>query len=61
MVGRETSFAAKPPAAAKPQSLEEIRREARENWLRMRQNRMQSAGAAPAKTTDRARDDDLAQ
>ena len=61
MVGRETSFAAKPAAAAKPQSLEEIRREARENWLRMRQNRMQSAGAAPAKTTDRARDDDLAQ
>ena len=61
MVGRETSFAAKPPAAAKPQSLEEIRREARENWLRMRQRRMQSAGAAPAKTTDRARDDDLAQ
>src|SRR3984957_6560789 len=61
MVGRETSFAAKPHAAAKPQSLEEIRREARENWLRMRQNRVQSAGAAPAKTTDRARDDDLAQ
>ncbi|MHB8477970.1 MAG: MobQ family relaxase [Steroidobacteraceae bacterium] len=61
MAGRETASAAKPPAAAKPQSLEEIRREARENWLRMRQSRTQSADAAPAKTTDRARDDDLAQ
>ena len=60
-IGRETSCGAKPSVAGKPQSLEEIRREARENWLRMRQSRMQAAESAPAKTTDRARDDDLAQ
>jgi ATP-dependent exoDNAse (exonuclease V) alpha subunit len=33
------------PPAARPQSLEEIRREARESWLRMRQQ--QSAGSSP--------------
>jgi ATP-dependent exoDNAse (exonuclease V) alpha subunit len=50
--------------AAKPQSLEEIRREARENWLRMRQDRIQgstqgkaeSTSAAP--TVNKALDDD---
>ena len=52
--------------AAKPQSLEEIRREARENWLRMRQDRIQdraqdqaeSTSAAP--TIHKALDDDHA-
>ena len=48
-------------AAVKPQSLEDIRREARENWLRIRERRMHGADAAPARPTDRTRDDDLAQ
>jgi hypothetical protein len=58
------------PAANKrgPQSLEEIRREARENWLRMREGRAESArGAAPDRGHDtprgndpgRTRDDDF--
>jgi ATP-dependent exoDNAse (exonuclease V) alpha subunit len=47
--------------ALKSQSLEDIRREARENWLRMRQSRAQTAESAPAKPTDRSREDDLAQ
>ena len=47
-------------AAAKPQSLDDIRREARENWLRMRERRMQGAEAARSKSTDRGHDDDLA-
>jgi len=42
-----------PSPAAKPQTLEEIRREARENWLRMRQ---QSVGSTPDRTADRASD-----
>jgi ATP-dependent exoDNAse (exonuclease V) alpha subunit len=46
-------------AAVKPQSLEDIRRQARENWLRLRQSRMQAAESAPAKRTDCGRDDDL--
>jgi len=46
-------------AAVEPQSLEDIRRQARENWLRMRQGRMQAAESAPAKPTDSGRDDDL--
>jgi len=46
-------------AAVKPQSLEDIRRQAQENWLRLRQSRMQAAESAPAKPTDRGRDDDL--
>jgi ATP-dependent exoDNAse (exonuclease V) alpha subunit len=49
-------------AAVKPQSLDDIRREARENWVRMRERRMHGAEAAvPAKPTDRGHDDDLAQ
>jgi ATP-dependent exoDNAse (exonuclease V) alpha subunit len=63
-------------AVHQPRSLEDIRREARENWLRMRQGRMQDgrvqdgamldgrgqgADAATAKPPDRSRDDDLAQ
>ncbi|HME41225.1 MAG TPA: MobQ family relaxase [Steroidobacteraceae bacterium] len=56
-----------PPAAvspplnghvAKPQSLEEIRREARENWLRLRQAQVRST---PDVELDRHHDDDLAR
>jgi ATP-dependent exoDNAse (exonuclease V) alpha subunit len=51
--------AAKAPVA-KPQSLEDIRREARENWLRLRQSQRQSqADSAPAVPRDRVRNDDL--
>jgi ATP-dependent exoDNAse (exonuclease V) alpha subunit len=58
--------AAAPPAAkgsvAKPQSLEDIRREARENWLRQRQNQSQShAESRPAVARHRVHDDDLAR
>jgi ATP-dependent exoDNAse (exonuclease V) alpha subunit len=41
-----------------PKSLEEIRREARENWLRMREGRAESVRAA---TPDRGRDEDLSR
>ena len=61
----DQSSAAEPAAkasGAKPQSLEDIRREARENWLRLRQNRLQEpAEAAPAAGARRGRDDDLAR
>jgi ATP-dependent exoDNAse (exonuclease V) alpha subunit len=51
--------AAKAPVA-KPQSLEDIRREARENWLRLRQSQRQSqAESAPVVPRDRVRNDDL--
>jgi ATP-dependent exoDNAse (exonuclease V) alpha subunit len=51
--------AAKAPVA-KPQSLEDIRREARENWLRLRQSQRQSqADSAPVVPRDRVRNDDL--
>jgi ATP-dependent exoDNAse (exonuclease V) alpha subunit len=60
---RVAEFAA-PAPPAKPQSLEEIRREARENWLRMREDRSQGRtqsqpepDASP--TPNRVRDDDL--
>jgi hypothetical protein len=47
-------------SSAKPQSLEEIRREARENWLRLRQSRLEArAEAAPTAAVSRDRDDDL--
>ena len=46
--------------AAKPQSLEDIRREARDNWLRLRQSQRQSqADSAPVLPKDRVRNDDL--
>lgn len=47
--------------SANPQSLEDIQREARENWLRMRQrlNEPQTESAPPAKL-GRVRDDDFA-
>ena len=47
---------------AKPQSLEDIRREARENWLRLRQSQIQGQGhaeSAPVVTKDRVKNDDL--
>jgi ATP-dependent exoDNAse (exonuclease V) alpha subunit len=48
------------PASAKPQSTEEIRREARENWLRLRESQLQGRGEAAASIPkERARDDDL--
>jgi ATP-dependent exoDNAse (exonuclease V) alpha subunit len=47
-------------SVAKPQSLEDIRREARENWLRMRQGQSH-AESPPAVTPHRAHDDDLAR
>jgi ATP-dependent exoDNAse (exonuclease V) alpha subunit len=51
--------AAKAPVA-KPQSLEDIRREARENWLRLRQSQRQSeADSALVVPKDRVRNDDL--
>ncbi len=47
---------------AKPQSLEDIRREARENWLRLRQSQIQDQGLAestPVVTKVRVQNDDL--
>jgi ATP-dependent exoDNAse (exonuclease V) alpha subunit len=70
VAGRETptareSSAAEPTAGgppAKRQSLEEIRREARENWLRLRQSQIQDhSESAPSVKKDRVRDDDLAR
>jgi ATP-dependent exoDNAse (exonuclease V) alpha subunit len=46
--------------AVAPQSLEDIRREARENWLRLRQARMAGSEPAPVVPVDRGLDDDLA-
>jgi ATP-dependent exoDNAse (exonuclease V) alpha subunit len=73
--GRETHVPSEPTApeptaaepatrapVAKPQSLEDIRREARENWLRLRQSQIQGQGhaeSAPVVTKDRVRNDDL--
>jgi ATP-dependent exoDNAse (exonuclease V) alpha subunit len=71
--GREVQVPSEPaagkPAAAeptsgtparKPQSLEDIRREAREDWLRLRQSQRQGhAESAPAAPKDRVRNDDL--
>jgi ATP-dependent exoDNAse (exonuclease V) alpha subunit len=54
--------AIKEPIELKPQSLEDIRREARENWLRLRQNRSQGHADSPQSVAiDRVRDDDLAR
>jgi ATP-dependent exoDNAse (exonuclease V) alpha subunit len=49
--------AARDAIPAKPQSLEEIRRQARESWLQMRRGRAESTPGDPMK---RAKDDDLA-
>jgi ATP-dependent exoDNAse (exonuclease V) alpha subunit len=48
--------AARDAVLAKPQSLEEIRRQARESWLQMRRDH---AETAPGETMERAKDDDL--
>jgi ATP-dependent exoDNAse (exonuclease V) alpha subunit len=45
-------------STAGPQSLEDIRREARENWLRLRQSRIQGSESAPSLLAP-GRDDDL--
>ena len=45
-------------SAAGPQSLEDIRREARENWLRLRQSRTQGSESASSVLAS-GRDDDL--
>ncbi len=68
-IGREVSTSVESAAAAprvkeavtKRQSLEDIRREARENWLRLRQSQNQDRGeSASSVPRDRTRDDDLA-
>ena len=57
--------AAAPQAPARPQSLDEIRREARENWLKMRQSAAQSTTESPARATsvavEHAKDDGLSR
>ncbi len=48
-----------PVSAAKPQSLEDIRREARDSWLRLRQSKIEDrAQSSPAATVGRGRGDD---
>ena len=67
IAGREVSTATEPTVAgptargpaAKRQSLEDIRREARENWLRLRQSQSRNPESAPAVTMDRVHDDDF--
>jgi hypothetical protein len=60
VASRETSAARVNAAALKPRSTEEIRREARENWLRYRESQLQGrAEAAPSVAKERIRDDDL--
>jgi hypothetical protein len=68
VAGREMHVPSEPTAAesaarapvAKPQSLEDIRREARENWLRLRQSQSRGhAESTPVVTKDRAQNDDL--
>jgi ATP-dependent exoDNAse (exonuclease V) alpha subunit len=54
------SVASRDTAAARPQTIDEIRREARENWLRLRESQLQGrAEPARAVPKERARDDDL--
>jgi ATP-dependent exoDNAse (exonuclease V) alpha subunit len=63
--GPAVRTAAEPSAlgsAAKPQSLEDIRREARENWLRLRQSQSQDRDdSARSVVNDRVQNDDLAR
>src|ERR1700722_3762408 len=57
-----TAAQTRPPAPAKRQSLEDIRREARENWLRMRQSQQQGlaeSASSAGKAKDRNLDDDI--
>jgi ATP-dependent exoDNAse (exonuclease V) alpha subunit len=55
---RRQRSAARDEIPAKPQSLEEIRRQARESWLQMRQGHAESA---PRDPMERVKDDDLAR
>jgi ATP-dependent exoDNAse (exonuclease V) alpha subunit len=59
--GREAPVSAEPAppqptanTAAKPQSLEDIRREARENWLRLRQSQSQSQNQSQSQHQDQS-------
>jgi hypothetical protein len=45
----------------KRQSLEEIRREARQAWLQLREQRQSNPSPAPAAGRNRSRDDDLSR
>lgn len=55
-----TVMAGAKPAAAGPRTTEEIRREARENWLRLRESQLQGrAEPTPSSPKERVRDDDL--
>ncbi len=54
----QRSSTARDAIAVKPQSLEEVRRQARESWLQMRRDQAESALRAPM---ERAKDDDLAR
>jgi MobA/MobL family len=60
MAESNTAMAGAASAAAKPRSTEEIRRDAREKWLRLRQSQLQGhAEPALSVPKERARDDDL--
>jgi ATP-dependent exoDNAse (exonuclease V) alpha subunit len=60
-IAKEAAAAVK-PIIPKAQSLEDVRREARENWLRLRQTRSQGeAEPGPAAAKDRGHDDELAR
>jgi ATP-dependent exoDNAse (exonuclease V) alpha subunit len=61
-----TTAVASPPEIGKPKSLEEVRRQAREDWLRMRQEASKApspntAAAAGRQTRDRVDDDHLSR
>ena len=60
---RERESEARARLAEKPKNLEEIRREARENWLRMRQGQTAAAEAAPerSRAADVTREEDLSR
>jgi ATP-dependent exoDNAse (exonuclease V) alpha subunit len=60
MAESNTAMAGAASAAAKPRSTEEIRRDAREKWLRLRQSQLQGhAEPTLSVPKERARDDDL--
>ena len=55
-----TTMTGAKPATAQPRSTEEIRREARENWLRLRESQLQGRAEPVASVRkERTRDDDL--
>ena len=60
MAESSSAMARATPAATQPRSTDEIRREARENWLRLRESQLQGrAEPAASIPKERARDDDL--